>query len=261
MPTHSPVPGGVAVVAFDHAGDAPPKAWYRNSRVLVTLHNGRWQALVGLPLDASPGEHALQIERAGQRESIAFTVMPKTYPVQKLTIPDKRKVDPTAEDLKRIRAEQEITAKVRTHWLEADSVDLGFVLPADGPLSSRFGLRRVLNGQPRASHTGLDLVVPRGTPIKSVAAGTVTNTGDYFFAGKTVFVDHGQGLITMYCHLDEISVEPGTKLARGQRLGLSGMTGRVTGPHLHWSVYLNGAVIDPELFIRVPQNVGAAAKR
>ena len=172
--------------------------------------------------------------------------------MQHLKIPDQRKVDPSATDMERIRREQKLIASAKSRWDDRRDVDLDFILPADGRLSSRFGLRRILNGQPRSPHAGLDLAIPRGTPIHSAAAGSVTLTDDFFFNGKTVFVDHGQGLISMYCHLDEISVKPGDKLARGEALGLSGMTGRVTGPHLHWGIFLNGTLVDPELFVKAP---------
>ena len=122
-------------------------------------------------------------------------------------------------------------------------------LPADGRLSSRFGLRRVFNGEPRAPHTGLDVAVPTGTPIRAPADGVVTLVDDFYFNGKTVFVDHGQSFVSMVCHLDRAGVEAGQTVRRGEVLGHSGSSGRATGPHLHWSVYLNGAAVDPALFI------------
>ncbi len=256
MPTHSPVPGGVAVVRIDAAGlgsvplTAAPVVRYQGRRVLVVRDANGWSAIVGVPLDAKPGTAKVDIDGPTGPRSQSFQVGPKDYPVQKLTIPDRRKVDPTADDMQRINREQEVIVRVRTHWAPTERVDLAVALPAQAPLSSRFGLRRVFNGQPRNPHNGLDLAVPRGTPIGAAAAGVVTYTGDLFFAGHTVFVDHGQGFVTMYCHLDEIGVRVGAALARGERLGLSGMTGRVTGPHLHWTVYLNGTAVDPELFLR-----------
>jgi murein DD-endopeptidase MepM/ murein hydrolase activator NlpD len=130
-----------------------------------------------------------------------------------------------------------------------EDADTSFVLPADGRLTGRFGVRRFFNGEPRSPHAGFDIAAARGSPVKANAEGIVLASDDYFFNGKTVFVDHGNGLISMYCHLDRIDVQPGEAVSKGQRLGLVGMTGRATGPHLHWSVILNGAMVDPELFV------------
>lgn len=253
VPRDARVPGGVAVVDVGPASSSAPKAEWNGRRVLVTAQNKRWKAIVGLPLDAKPGAHSVSIVRTDAADAatstVPFTVKSKTYPVQKLTIPDKRKVEPTAEDLERIQREQVIINAARKHWSDSVPKSVSLALPAQGRLSSRYGLRRVMNGLPRAPHTGLDLAVPTGTPIMSAAAGTVINTGDYFFAGNTVFVDHGQGFITMYCHLSDIIVKEGDVVTRGQPLGRSGATGRVTGPHLHWVAILNGAIVDPEYFL------------
>ena len=258
MPRASSVPGGVAIVCLgdDDPGRPPPPVWFQDRRVLVFSRGGAWHALVGLALALEPGTHELRVGRGDEASAGVrvqrFEVAPKYYPEQRLLIRDRRKVEPTAEDLNRIAREQQLINEVKNHWHEPAQVDLDFRLPADGPLSSRFGLRRLLNGQPRNPHAGLDLAVPVATPVRTSAAGTVTNTGDYFFNGVTVFVDHGMGLITMYCHLDRIDVREGDELRPGDQLGLSGMSGRVTGPHLHWSVILNGAMVDPELFVAVP---------
>jgi murein DD-endopeptidase MepM/ murein hydrolase activator NlpD len=156
-------------------------------------------------------------------------------------------VNPLQEDLVRIREE---SARMRAEYASfSEPLDspLPFVLPVEGPLSSSFGRRRVLNGQPRAPHSGLDIAAVEGTPILSPAPGTVTLTGDFYFNGNTVFVDHGQGLISMMCHLSRIDVTEGQKVGRGDLLGLVGATGRVTGAHLHWSVSMNGNRVDPEM--------------
>lgn len=249
MPARLAAPGGIVAVPLPSESPGAPKAWFQGQRVLVTRASDGWVALIGVPLGTKPGEYTLRIEHGDTGSVRTFAIADKAYTVQRLTIADPRKVDPAPEDMKRIRREQDLLVKARSTFTEAAVVDLDFVLPADGPLTSRFGLRRVLNGQPRSPHNGLDLGVPRGTPIHAAAAGTVVATGDFFFAGKTVFVDHGQGLISMYCHLDEIGAQVGQVLARGALLGKSGMTGRVTGPHLHWTIYMNGAAVDPELFI------------
>lgn len=260
-PRELAVPGGVAFVRLGGAEPAladlvpPPRAWFGERPLLVTRRGDAWFALVGLPLDISPGEHAVRLRAAGQGgadTTLRFAVADKRYPEQRLVIKDARKVTPGADDRVRIRREQELIGRIKLHWRDTAAVDLDFRLPAGGPLSSRFGLRRVFNGQPRNPHAGLDLAVAAETPVVAAAAGVVANTGDYFFNGRTVFVDHGQGIITMYCHLQDIDVRDGQAVAAGQALGRSGMSGRATGPHLHWSVILNGNMVDPELFVAAP---------
>lgn len=248
-PTDDPVPGGVAVVPLGAAEQAPA-AWYGEQRVLVQSRDGEWVALVGLPLEVKPGAHRLRVTGAdGTSARVEFSVTEREYATQHLTIKNRRMVNPNAEDLERIRREQvEIRTALAT-WDEAASAQLGFVKPVDGRYSSPFGLRRFFNGEPRRPHSGLDIAAPEGAPIRAPAAGRVLVVGDYFFNGKTVFLDHGQGLVSMFSHMSEIAVVPGEQVAQGQLLGAVGMTGRVTGPHLHWGVSLNNARVNPRLFI------------
>jgi murein DD-endopeptidase MepM/ murein hydrolase activator NlpD len=126
---------------------------------------------------------------------------------------------------------------------------LRFQAPVDGRRSGSFGLRRVFNGQARNPHSGMDIAAPTGTPVRAPAAGTVIDCGDYFFNGNTIWLDHGGGLLTMMCHLQTIEVAEGDGVEVGQRIASVGATGRATGPHLHWSVSLNRAMVDPALFI------------
>jgi murein DD-endopeptidase MepM/ murein hydrolase activator NlpD len=124
-----------------------------------------------------------------------------------------------------------------------------FIWPVKGRISTPFGLRRYFNGKPRSPHKGIDIAVPKNTAIKSPANGLVVLTGNYFFIGNAVLINHGQGLITVYCHLNKILVKPRQKVKKGQVIGYVGQTGRATGPHLHWGVSLNDTPVNPELFL------------
>ena len=247
--TGEPVPGGVAVIPLPD-DVIPDSVRYRDRRVLIIDRDGTRFAVVGLSLGTDAGQNYLTSKsESGEDRRVAFEVSDKAYETQHITIQNKRMVNPENRDMERISREQKRIRKALSHWSDSGEVALSFALPVQGPTSSPFGLRRYFNEQPRKPHSGLDIAAPEGTPIRSPAPGTVVDTGDFFFNGNTVFVDHGQGLITMYCHLQEISVEPGQAVAQGDTLGRVGMTGRVTGPHLHWGVSLNDARVDPGLFL------------
>ena len=253
LPSHTPVPGGVAVVKLGDAESQAPVVTFNGNRVLTLLQANGWFAWVGLALDTQPGPHTLHV-RIGDPTSnatydVPFDVKAKTYPAQHLRI-NPRFLAPTPADQNRIDNEKPVILKATQHWSDAAPASLTLDVPSSGRLSSSFGLRRVLNGEPHAPHAGLDVAVPSGTPVRTAAAGQVINTGDYFYAGNSVFVDHGQGLITIYLHLSRIDVKAGDLVARGENLGAVGATGLVTGPHLHWGVLLNGVYVDPGLFLK-----------
>ncbi len=254
LPRESAVPGGIALVRLGKAvpGEATPRAWLGEQPVWVSAEGGQWTAVVGLALDLPPGSHQLRVDAIEQQREVDFVVRAKEYPAQHIRLKDSSKVTLSPADEARAVAEIAEIQVFKRHWRSVgaeDAVEAQFVLPANGRLASRFGLRRFFNGEARAPHAGLDVAIPRGTPVKSTARGTVLAVDDYFFNGKTVFVDHGNGLISMVCHLDRIDVQAGDPVSQGQRVGLSGMTGRASGPHLHWSMVLNGVMVDPALFI------------
>ncbi|MGE8498338.1 MAG: peptidoglycan DD-metalloendopeptidase family protein [Pseudomonas sp.] len=243
---NKPVPGGVAVVDLG-TGTSAPKVTFKDKPVLVIREDGqRWIAIVGLPLTTKPGTETI---RVNAQQTLSFEVGHKTYVEQRITIKNQQQVNPNAANLKRIERELAEQNRAYRQFSARQPSNLLFDKPVNGPLSSPFGLRRFFNGEERNPHSGLDFAANRGTPIKAPAAGTVILVGDYFFNGKTVFVDHGQGLISMFCHLSEIGVKVGDELARGGVLGKVGATGRATGPHLHWNVSLNDARVDPAIFI------------
>lgn len=243
-----PVPGGVAVLDLGQGAGAP-QAFYDDKPVLVVREQANWRAIVGLPLSAKPGAQSIQVREGTAQRSLGFELGSKRYPEQRITLKNQRQVNPNPADLARI--DKELAEQTRAYRSFSPNTPSNLLLdrPVDGRLSSRFGVRRFFNGEERNPHAGLDFAVPAGTPIKTPAAGKVILIGDYFFNGNTVFVDHGQGFISMFCHMSKIDVQNGQVLARGAVVGRVGSTGRATGPHMHWNVSLNDARVDPAIFI------------
>jgi murein DD-endopeptidase MepM/ murein hydrolase activator NlpD len=188
------------------------------------------------------------VRDGGGKRDIEFTVGEKHYASQSLKVAP-RQVDLSPADLKRVEREHEALEQALGHWSEPPPATLRWPAPVPGVRSSSFGMRRIFNGQSRNPHSGMDIAAPTGTPVLAPAEATVLDTGDYFFTGNTVLLDHGGGLISMYCHLSAVDVHPGEHIAAGARVGAVGMTGRATGPHLHWALNLNRAWVDPELFV------------
>ena len=246
LPRTEMVPGGIALVKLGISADQPmPRVRYLERQISVLSRDSQWLAMVGIPLDTQAGKQSLLVND----KEIEFQVSDKEYATQYLTITNKRQVNPNEQDMERITAERTRIDKALASWSEQDPMTRDFLPPVSGERTSSFGLRRFFNGEPRNPHSGMDIDGNEGDPIVSPTAGTVVETGDFFFNGNTVFVDHGQGLVTMYCHLSRIDVQPGQLVQAGDVLGLVGSTGRVTGPHLHWSVSLNRAMVNPGLFL------------
>lgn len=249
FPRADSVPGGIAEIKLGDMTEKPA-AYYGGKRVMVKREGDQWLALVGLSLATKPGTHTLRVHPAkGKTESLSFKVKDKKYEEQHITLKNKRMVNPYAKDLKRIRSEQARSRKAFATWDKARLAELDFILPVNGRLSGTFGKKRFFNGQPRRPHSGLDIAAPEGTPVKAPADGKIIETGKYFFNGNVIFIDHGEGLITMFCHLNRIEVKVGDEVKQGQEIARVGMTGRVTGPHLHWTVSMNNSRIDPGLFL------------
>ena len=252
LPQHNPVPGGIAVIPVPLSTST---VLFENRQVMLLSSQKGKYAVVGISLKTRPGDYPLELTHKTASDTdehqsmLSFQVGAKEYRVQRLTIENKRKVNPYKEDMDRIIRERNEMNKAFKSFENLAQPAVDFVLPAEGPISSPFGLKRILNDQPRNPHSGLDIAAPTGTPIHAPATGRVTAVGNYFFNGNTVLLDHGQGLISMYCHMSETTVAVGDTLSPGDLIGKVGKTGRVTGPHLHWSVSLNNARVDPNLFI------------
>jgi len=249
LPHENAVPGGIKIIPLDDSGASLPDVEADNQRALVIEDGSVWVAVIGIPLSAPLGARQVILRNAGGRREIGFTVGGKQYASQSLKVPP-RQVNLGKADLARVTSERLRIDYVLALYSEPPPESLRLSQPVPGPRSSSFGMRRIFNGESRNPHSGMDIAAPVGTPVRAPIAGTVVDIGEYFFNGNTVFVDHGRGLISMYCHLSAIDVKPGQRVVAGTRLGAVGMTGRATGAHLHWGVALNRAWVDPELFVR-----------
>jgi len=249
LPEQLAVPGGVIKIAIAEVSQESPSVFFNDNRVAVVKENTHWSALVGIPLSTKPGQHTITVKTPQNSKELNFNVFDKNYPAQYLTIKKKRMVTGFTEtDLQKINADKKAMTKAKSIW-EDQPIDTNFITPVDGRLSSLFGLKRFFNDIPKRPHNGLDIAAKIGTPIIAPASATVIDTGNYYFNGNTVFLDHGQGLLSAYLHMNKIAVKPGQTVKQGEQLGTVGETGRVTGPHLHWIVYLNKTPVDPALFI------------
>ena len=249
LPRQLAVPGGIVNIDLGSVEAPAPIAFFQDKRVLIMENEHKWTAVVGIPLKTKAGKHTIRVQSGEQSSELAFDIIDKDYPAQYITIKNKRMVNPNPDDLKRISSERPAINKALNTWTEQPVENLVFSLPVKGRLSSPFGLKRFFNNQPKNPHSGLDIAAPTGTAINAPAPGLVINTGSYYYNGNTVFLDHGQGLVTGYFHMSKISVKAGQIVEQGTKLGEVGETGRVTGPHLHWNVYLNKTKVDPALFV------------
>ena len=260
LPRESHVPGGVFTTTLAGPANQRPTVSFDGTPAMVLREGDHWRAVVGIPLSKEAGQANVLVKSAdGLEKRVAFEVAPKKYSEQRLKV-EPRVVDLSAPDLARTERERPVIQEALATFTDAAPSTLRLLQPIPGRRSSSYGLRRVFNDQPRNPHTGMDIAAPTGTPIKAPADGRVVQTGDFFFNGNTVLVDHGQGLITMYCHMSAIDVKPGDLVKTGDILGKVGATGRVTGPHLHWGVTLNRTMVDPALFLPPEPSTKAATK-
>ena len=249
LPNAAAVPGGIAIVNLG-PGPIAPVARLNGRRVLVAGNENEWLAIVGISLEArAGGKLALAIQRGGREAGpLTFAVGAKQYASQHLTVKPGQ-VDLSPEDLARHETERTHLSAMRKTFTDAAPKTLALLSPCEGERSNTFGKRRFFNGQSCNPHNGMDIAAPSATPIVAAGDAWVLDVGDYFFSGNTVMLDHGQGFLTLYAHLSEVEVAAGDRVAAGAQIGRVGATGRVTGPHLHFSVYLNAEAVDPGLFL------------
>ena len=219
---------------------------------------GGMQALALLPVDLDSKKEIiplnLDISLAGKqiKENINIQVLKKKYPEQQLKV-DPKFVELSKDDLARHQAERKIVNAVIAKRSPTRHWQLPMLRPVPGAISSLFGVQRMFNGVPRSSHKGLDLRAAEGDPIIACADGTVVLAGDHFFSGNVVYIDHGLGVFTVYCHMSKINVSEGDFVKAGDLVGLIGSTGRVTGPHLHLSAIVLSTSVDPDILLAPKQ--------
>ncbi len=253
---HTPIPGGIAVIDFasplSQESQNMPQVFFRSIPVYKQrISGGHHQALVGIPLLADDGEYYVDVYHKNSSQTLKFNVSAHEYKTQNITLTSKQKkfISPSKVQMTRIIKERAILARARETFNMQTSVQ-SFIAPSTGSISGTFGLKRFYNNKPGRAHTGIDYAAPKGGFVRAPADGIVLLTGFFFFNGNSIFLNHGQGLISALIHLDDIFVLDGMHVKQGEIIGLIGATGRATGPHLHWSLYLNRTAVNPQLLLK-----------
>lgn len=255
LPEHAPRAGGIAVVDVGDGG-RPPEVRFGDRRVAVVAQDGRWFALAGIPLDT---RGQIELTVAGQQRAMTVALEPHAYREQHLSVAPQY-VTPGEAALERIATERELLDAAIARFTDQPLDGRRLLPPVPGSRSTSFGSRRFFNNEPRSPHRGMDLSAASGTPVRAPADGVVALVGDFYFTGKTVVLDHGQGLTTLYAHLSDSSVQADAAVTRGDVIGTVGASGRVTGPHLHFATYLNGTAVDPALWLEAPATEAAGRR-
>jgi murein DD-endopeptidase MepM/ murein hydrolase activator NlpD len=232
-------------------GKAKPNSHVRvNGQHVPVASNGTFLIGFARDYDKTWVEVSVQSSDRSNTETRSFSVFPRAYDIQRINgLPDES-VNPPPEDLKKIQFEQRLIREARAQRRDATDFDAGFIWPVEGTITGVYGSQRILNGQPRAPHLGVDIAAGRGTTIRAASDGIVSLAHEnLFFNGNTVIIDHGLGLNTVYIHLDKIAVRQGQRVAKGQTIGTVGVTGRATGANLHWGANLGDLGIDPQLLV------------
>jgi len=256
LPENHSVNGGLTIIPIDIKNK--PEAYFQDKRipVLPSVNPRQWLLVVAIPLNSNAPVQYLQLKKP-LKGSVPFQVSDKFYTTQALNIKDISKVDPLPADMERINQEKKKLDEIYAQYTDMNPFEKAYNAPIRGPISSLFGLKRLYNNEPRDPHSGLDIAAAEAMPVEAVNQGTVVETGDYFFTGNTVIIDHGMGVFSLYAHLSAIKVSIGDSIKQGQVIGLVGMTGRVTGPHLHWTMVVNQTLVDPLLFVPI-RNIATA---
>jgi murein DD-endopeptidase MepM/ murein hydrolase activator NlpD len=237
--------------------ETPQMIWMdREVSLASNRHKTVWYGFFAADLTAMPGRYKVLVKKnpSGHEKNLVIEVKKKDYGLRRLTLP-KNMVDLNAEILTRVTKESKTMKKL---WEAPPSAPLWkgpFLRPISGKVMTPFGPRSVINNQPRAPHSGVDLKAKKGTPVRASNDGRVALTCDYFFSGRSVVIDHGGGIQSMYFHLEKILVQQDEMITKGHIIGLVGFSGRTTGPHLHWGIRVNGARVDPLRLLSVSKRL------
>ena len=223
--------------------------WLGQDIAFAVMENGTWQGIAPIDLDAKPGAQTLSVRAhtssgALRTQTYQMVIARRTFAVRTLSV-EAKYAEPPADVLPRIQREQRTVEGIFSRVTSARMWTQPFTPPVPGAATSSFGRRSIVNKEPRSPHSGTDFQASNGTPVTAPNRGTIVLTADQYFPGRIVIIDHGLGLYSYLAHLSAVSVSEGDVVERGQTIGLSGSTGRVTGPHLHWTVRVGRARIDP----------------
>ena len=249
FPYHAPYPGGIVNIKLnDKKSQDIEEIYALNGKdpTLCITNDQDIHLLLPIPLDYKKNKIIVQIGRA----ELSIPIEDKKYRESRINIKDENYVNPSKKSLKRIRSESIKLEKTKKIMSPSTRKNYEMLVPVEGLVSSEFGVNRFINDLPKNRHTGMDIAAPKGTVIRAPLGGIVLINENFFYRGNVIFLDHGNGLITSYSHLDKSYIKNGEVVSTGQSIGVVGKTGRVTGPHLHWEITLQGVPIDPELFLR-----------
>ena len=248
LPENTPYPGGVIVYEVE-SKTLPIVKHNKRQLMVLPAGKGKYTVIAGVGLTQKVAEnYPLSITSHKKVTSHVVLLKDKSYKKQYINIKNKRKVSPKKMDMKRINSESARSKKALARFSGQKFISLDMIKPVDVAIKDDFGKRRYFNNKPRRPHSGVDMPAPIGTPILAPLGGEIVEIGNFFFNGNVIFIDHGLGLVSMYCHMSKFDVTRGQLVKKGQKIGEVGKTGRVTGPHVHWGVSLNGAMVDPRLF-------------
>ena len=223
--------------------------YINNEKIIKWSDSNKYYLVYGIPYTTNYGYKELVVKNQSNNiiKNIHLDIVDKKYDIQRINV-NKKFIEPDMATIEKIKKDSKELNKARSIWID-NNPDLFFISPVEGTVTGRFGTRRYYNGKEGKYHNGYDIAAPIGTTIVSPSSGKVILIGDFFYNGKTIIIDHGRGLKSLMIHLDDILVKNDQRIKKGQIIGKVGSTGKSTGPHLHWSVLMNNAYIDPELLL------------